>query len=48
MEYLIVTAPGKEGQNIDVLIKREKNGKVGKTSPTFTGIDPALESACPY
>ena len=31
MEYLIVTVPGKEGQNIDVLINREKNGKVGET-----------------
>jgi len=31
MEYLIVTVPGKEGQDIDVLINREKNGKVGET-----------------
>jgi hypothetical protein len=31
MEHLIVTVPGKEGQNIDVLINREKNGKVDKT-----------------
>ena len=31
MEYLIVTVPGKEGQDIDVLINGEKNGKVGET-----------------
>jgi hypothetical protein len=31
MEHLIVTVPGKEGQNIDVLINREKNGKIDKT-----------------
>ena len=31
MEHLIVSVPGKEGQNIDVLINRKKNGKVGET-----------------
>jgi hypothetical protein len=31
MEYLIVSVPGKEGQNIDVLINGEKNGKAGET-----------------
>ncbi len=31
MEYIIVTVPGKEGENIDVLINGEINGKVGET-----------------
>ncbi len=31
MEHLIVSVPGKKGQNIDVLINRKKNGKVGET-----------------
>jgi len=31
MEYLIVTVPGKAGQDIDVLINRQKNGKAGET-----------------
>ena len=31
MEYLQVIVPGKEGQDIDVLINRQKNGKVGET-----------------
>lgn len=30
MEFLKVIVPGKEGQDIDVLINREKNGKVGE------------------
>ena len=29
MQYLKVVVPGKEGQDIDVLINQEKNGKVG-------------------
>lgn len=30
MEYLKVIVPGREGEDIDVLINREKNGKVGE------------------
>lgn len=30
MEFMKVIVPGKEGQDIDVLINREKNGKVGE------------------
>lgn len=30
MEYLIVLVPGREGQDIDVLINGETNGKVGE------------------
>lgn len=29
MEYLKVVVPGREGQDIDVLINRERNGKAG-------------------
>lgn len=38
MEYLIVKVPGKEAQDIDVLINREKNGKVGETLILGEGI----------
>lgn len=31
MEFMRVIVPGKEGQDIDVLINRQKNGKVGET-----------------
>jgi hypothetical protein len=31
MEYIIVTVPGRERDDIDVLINAEKNGKVGET-----------------
>jgi hypothetical protein len=31
MEYLKVLVPGREGQDIDVLINGEKNGKIGDT-----------------
>lgn len=30
MEYYTVTVPGKEGDDIDVLINGEKNGKAGE------------------
>lgn len=30
MEYIIVTVPGKESDDIDVLINDEKNGKAGE------------------
>jgi len=30
MEYIKVIVPDREGQNIDVLINGEKNGKVGE------------------
>jgi hypothetical protein len=30
MEFLIVIVPGREGEDIDVLINGEKNGKVGE------------------
>lgn len=30
MEYLKVIVPGREGEDIDVLIDGEKNGKVGE------------------
>ncbi len=30
MEYLKVVVPGKENEDIDVLINSEKNGKVGE------------------
>jgi hypothetical protein len=30
MEFLKVIVPGKEGQDIDVLINKEKNGKVNE------------------
>lgn len=31
MEFMRVIVPDKEGQDIDVLINRQKNGKVGET-----------------
>ncbi len=31
MEFMRVIVPGKEEQDIDVLINRQKNGKVGET-----------------
>lgn len=30
MEFLKITVPGRQGQDIDVLINREKNGKAGE------------------
>jgi hypothetical protein len=31
MEYMKVIVPGRKGQDIDVLINHQKNGKVGET-----------------
>ncbi len=31
MEFIKVTVPGREGEDIDVLINGEKNGKTGET-----------------
>ena len=48
MEYLIVKVPGKEGQDIDVLINRQKNGKVGETlilGEGFTLVSVDLQNA---
>jgi len=30
MEYLKVIVPGRDGQDIDVLLNKERNGKVGQ------------------
>ena len=37
MEFLKVLVPGKEGQDIDVLLNRQKNGKVGEVLTVSEG-----------
>ena len=38
MEFLKVMVPGREGQDIDVLINKQKNGKVGEVLTLSRGI----------
>jgi len=37
MEFMKVIVPGKEGQDIDVLINKQKNGKVNEILPLSRG-----------